>query len=365
MSRLGKMSSRSRQPKKNNRRHADGGSSQPAQQPLALSLLGINRECRDLILEMLLQNKSGPWSGNVVNHEVEPIHLSIPWVGDHGNTGSPYKISTIRLFIGNVNILLACRQLCMEGRHMLYGRNSFISYNFPQLKYRLPPIIGRENMRLIRKVSIGVPVKYKRDPAPYLGGFLEFLKEKLPNVVELNLTTKFYLFDRPLIKGSNNSRVSEEIRAMLHTSAWITCKHPLLKKAIWLVESGGTLRSPLIEYPTWPWPHADGDQSDSSSEPSGLEDSDGTSSQTGGDMVAKNGYGITDNSEENEEEHPEDFGRDMTDDVDQCCLTVNILATDRRFRMREQSRIDLVPRITKLIARVCSARSTLIHSTGN
>jgi hypothetical protein len=304
---------------------------------------------------MLLQNKSGVWEDYVVNPEVQPIHLSIPWVGDHGNTGLPYKISTIRLFIGNVNILLACRQLYMEGRHILYGRNPFVSYNFPQLKYRLPPIIGRQNMKLIRKVTIGVPVKHKRDPAPYLGGFLEFFKEKLPNLVELSLTTHFTKFDRPLIKDSDNSRINEEFRAMLHTSAWMTCKHPLLKKAIWMVESGGMSRVPLLEYPEWPWPPAGGELSDNGSEASGPENSDDNSSQSGGGIVATNGHGTKEDSEEDEEAPAEDFGRDMIDDIDQCCLTIKILATDRRFRIREQSRIDLVPRITRVIARVCSA----------
>jgi hypothetical protein len=141
------MSSRSRKSKKTNRRRRPYvGPSQQTQQPFAPSLLGLHRECRDIILEMLLQNKSQAWEDKVINNDVQPIHLSIPWVGEHGTSGSPYKISTIRIITGNINILLVCRQLCMEGTHILYGRTSFIWYNFPQLKYQLPPIIGRNNI---------------------------------------------------------------------------------------------------------------------------------------------------------------------------------------------------------------------------
>lgn len=262
-------------------------------------LLSIPQDCRDIILEMVLLNREEEWDNNVIDYEVEPIKLSIPWVGDdEGPHSSPYKITDRSICIGNVGILRACRQLYLEGRYILYGRNSFISYNFPQLKYRLHRVIGRENMNIIEKLTIGLPMKHKQDPTPYLGGFLEFLKERLPNLTELNLTVQFYRFDRPLTRGSNISRVDEETRAMLNTSAWITCRHQKLKKAIWLVESGGIRGGRLLTFE---------------------EQQQGFS---------------------NDYEEP---GQDLSDRVHECRLITKILATDRRFKIREQERIDLQP----------------------
>jgi hypothetical protein len=136
-----------------------------------------------------------------------------------------------------------------------------------------------------------------------------------------------------LIRRWDNSRISEEYRALLNTSAWITCRHPQLKKAIWLVESGGTLKVPLLDYDDWSnWPGAsvNDDTTDIDMEGSEPEETDDDSSQNVGGMVANNGHGIED--DDKEDEHVEDFGRDMTDDVHLCCLTVKIVAVDRGGR---------------------------------
>jgi hypothetical protein len=211
------------------------------------TLIGINEECRGIILDMVLQNKARGWDDNILDEFVSPIHLRIPRIPGEDKDTPQYIISKDRIHIGNVNTLLVCRQLYSEGSHVLYGRNSFVSYNFLQLKYRLPAVIGRRNMGYIRKVTVGLPMKHKRSkPTAYLGGFLEFLKDKLPNLSELPITTQFDRFEKAFVADGIETRTGEEYRAMLHTSAWITCRHPQLKKAIWLVESGGIKFSPLI-----------------------------------------------------------------------------------------------------------------------
>lgn len=322
-----------------------------------------------MILKMLLENKSQAWDDDIVDKDVQPIYLHIPWVGDNGGSASQYKISSGRINIGNVNVLRTCRQLRWEGAHILYGHNAFISYNFPQLKYRLHTIIGRTNMKLIQRVTIGLPMKHKRDPTPFLGGFLEFFKERLPNLAELNLTTQFNRFDKPLMRNSNNTRIGEEFRAMLNTSAWVTCRHPRLKKAVWLVESGGTMRVPLINWAMVVNTDVDDSASDSNQHGSESEYAPDQSDdggpkfqeshydllQTGG-IESNNDDTITDgkgfNEVTNKDGDADDFGRDMTNDVHRCRLTVKILAEDRRFKIREQIRIDLIPRIRKVIAKV-------------
>ena len=349
----------------------------PARHTVRSFLLGIPQECRDMILKMLLENKAQAWDDHIIDKDVQPIYLHIPWVGDNGVSASPYKISGDRINIGNVNVLRACHQLRWEGAHILYGHNAFVTYNFPQLKYRLHTIIGRTNMKHIQRVTIGLPMKHKRDPTPFLGGFLEFFKERLPNLTELNLTTQFYRFDKPLMRYSTNTRIGEEFRAMLNTSAWITCRHPRLKKAIWLVESGGTMRVPLINWAMVVNTDVDDGVSDSNEHGSESEYADNQSDngdpslqeshndllQTGGIESSNDNDDVTGgkgiNDVTNEDDDADDFGRDMTHDVHRCRLTVKILAEDRRFKIREQVRIDLVPRITKVIAKVWPATNFL------
>lgn len=141
-----------------------------AQHIARASLLDIPQDCRDLVLEMVLLNRSQVWEDNLIDAKVQPIPLHIPWVGGSETSSSPYKISMERIHIGNVSILLVCRQLYSEGRYIMYSRNSFVSYNFPQLKYRLQTVIGKQNMKMIQRVTIGMPMKHKRDPILYLAG---------------------------------------------------------------------------------------------------------------------------------------------------------------------------------------------------
>ena len=138
------------------------------------TLLGILQECREIILEMLLQNKSSYWNDKIIDRHVKPIRLSIPWVRN-ADAASPYRIiSRNSLFIGNVQILQVCHQLCSEGKYVLYGSNSFESYNFPKLKYRLHAVIGRQNMSLIQKVTIVLPMKHKRTRSRISDAFWRF-----------------------------------------------------------------------------------------------------------------------------------------------------------------------------------------------
>lgn len=328
------------------------------------TLLSFPRDCRDLVLEMLLLNRSQIWNDDTIDANVQPIPLHIPWVGNSGVSTSPYTISMDRIHIGNVAVLRVCRQLCSEGRCIMYGRNSFVSYNFPQFKYRLHTVIGKQNMKLMQRVTIGMPMKHKRDPTLYLGGFLEFFKEKLPNLTELNLTTQFSRFDDPLNRQSLNTRFGEEYRAMLNTSAWITCRHPQLKKAIWLVQSGGIIPEPWV-----PWAslldemseHSDDDSDEHDSELNqlvdGQNDDDGTANVGPAPVDHEHNTG----TEATNSTDGGNFNRGHIDDVYMCRLTVKFLALDRRFKIREQERVDLIPSLRKVVAKVCSNQPYILH----
>jgi hypothetical protein len=331
------------------------------------TIFSISEHCREVIFEMLLQNKPRAWKDNVVDHEVSAIRLHIPRSPEFDNGAPRYEISKYKMHIGNVNILRVCRRFCSEGLPILYGRNSFESYHFPHLKYRLSAIISRKNMALIQKITLGLPMKHKRDPAFHLGGFCEFLKEKLPNLVELNLTTEFWRSDKSFANDGTRARVGDEHRAMLNTSAWITCRHPKLEKAIWLVESGGVIEGPVVitdeddlgfEYHD-PETHQHGGSANFGT--------DGTTDDNGGEGSSKafdaeeaeEMDGQLDNQQatnidggEGMWNTEEDVKADLDYRVGKCRLTVKILAKDRRFKIREQSRIDLLPRLKEGIARV-------------
>lgn len=320
------------------------------------TLLDLSVECRGLILDMVLQNKARVWDDRILDENVSPIHLHIPRIPGEGEDTPRYTISKDRIHIGNVKIILVCRQLYSEGVEVLYGRNSFVSYNFPQLKYRLPAVVGRRNMRLIRRVTLGLPMKHKRgEPTAYLGGFLEFLKDKIPNLVELTLTTQFGRFGGPFVDDGINTRIGEEYRAMLNTSAWVTCRHPRLKKAIWLAESGGI---PFKLYPG-------GDDSDDDyflSPKSGADEEFGHSDETLGIPNSQSGpnndgtadmVNAPDGNESNTDWDQDAPQSDPIHRSQSCRLTVKILAEDRRHRIRTKFRIDLLPRFGRAIATVC------------
>jgi hypothetical protein len=187
------------------------------------SFMSINQHCRDIIRQIMLQNKARSCDSTIMDHDVEPISLRIPRVPGEDADVPRYTISNTRIHNGNVNILLVSRQLCSEGTEVLYGRNSFVSYNFPQLKHRLPAVVSCRNMRLIRKVTLGPPMKHKRaEPTAYLGGFLEFLKEKLPNLSDMTLTTQFNHIRRTPTnfgdRAKESLKLGMEVQALMGTT---------------------------------------------------------------------------------------------------------------------------------------------------
>jgi hypothetical protein len=150
----------------------------------------------------------------------------------HRITGSGKVVSRSwmpRFFACAVSSIPRVCQSCMDVIHS----SRTISEN------RVPDIIGRQNVDLIRKMEIRLPTKHRRNPETYPGVFLNFLKEKPPNLFELILKTSFWHSGNTVVGDRVKIRTGKEYRAMLNTSAWITCRHSLLKKAVWLVESGG------------------------------------------------------------------------------------------------------------------------------
>lgn len=323
------------------------------QPTVAPTLLGIPQDCRETILEMILQNKPLAWNDTVIDDEVPVIQLNIPRVSGEDTRVPQYTISKDKIRVGNVKILAVCRQLHSEGAPIPYGRNSFVSYSFPHLKFRLSAVIGCRNMKFIRKLTLGLPLKHKSDPTIHLGGFLEFLKEKLPNLSELVLTTQFSRLGKVFVKNSADTRLGEEYRAMLNTSAWITCRHPQLRKAIWLAASGPVWKLHVF-----------------------------TPVLREGEIGSDDGYGDFANHNIRITHNPEEiFGNkapsestekwidtvlddELSDYVDMCSLTVKILAEDRRHIIRKQPKISILPEIKKVTASV-GAHSPIFNSIAN
>jgi hypothetical protein len=330
-----------------------------------LKLLGIPLICRLMALEMVLQNKARMWKDTVIDHDVSHIYLRIPHILGEGDAVPRYTISSDRIHIGNIKILLVCRQLYSEGIQVLYGGNSLVSYNFSQLKHRLPAVIGRQNMKFIQWVTLGLLMKHKRDdPIAYLGGFLEFLKEKLPNLSELTLTSQFGPRERPFVKNGINTRIGEGYRAMLNTSAWFTYRHPTLKRAIWLAKSGG-LSPPQpsifhshdqffpIDANDFGGTVADGWQTHGAvgdGDVGDERDHDATQNDLQSDHTGVEWAWTAGDIAEEADDEPSD--QDLMVTVSYCRLAVKIIAEDRCFRRRSRSRIDLLLQISRTVARV-------------
>ena len=136
---------------------------------------------------------------------------------------------------------------------------------------------------------------------------------------------------------------------MLHTSVWITCRHPQFKKAIWLVESGGV--EPLFSRSVAIFGNDSDEEDASNSEGEGTEvwphdelsnmlATDASFAESGEVGTNHEMSGAFPTGVDNENNGNDDIGKDMTDTVGLCRLVVKILAADHRFKIRQQVRVN-------------------------
>ena len=142
---------------------------------------------------------------------------------------------------GATRIFSACRRIHNEAARVLYGSSSFSSFNATGFREQfVPRQVGRINASYIRELTLGMPESLKVDPNTALPNFLNLFCDTMPNLQTLDFITRFQIFG---IIGNDQSKAetykrTKEERAMLNTAAWITLRHPKLKKVIWLARSG-------------------------------------------------------------------------------------------------------------------------------
>ena len=198
----------------------------------AKQLLGLPYTIREKILQLVLAS-----NGFVHISYSRLKQTDTRYARGHGHL---HKCS-LGLKKGGTSIFLVCRQLRNEAARILYGSTSFSSFNATGLREQfVPHQMGRDNASCIRRLTLGVPESLKVVPDTALPHFLDLFCDAMPNLQTLDFTTRFKLFSilhNDLEKGEPCSWIKEQ-RAMLNTAAWITLRHPKLKKAIWLAKSG-------------------------------------------------------------------------------------------------------------------------------
>ena len=133
------------------------------------------------------------------------------------------KLHTVHVGLpkGSINIMLTCSHLRDEAARVLYGALTIRSFNMRGFRgHFLPRVIGRFNAAHIKSITFGLP-ETLIESTEDLPDFLDFLCVDLKGLQCLHLTTKFMAQ-----------------RGLLHTGAWVTLRHPLLKRFVWFGASG-------------------------------------------------------------------------------------------------------------------------------
>ena len=143
---------------------------------------------------------------------------------------------------GCVAILRVCRQIFEESFPALYQHNVFRTYNvrgFDGSFINNPKRgIGKDKAAMIKHVTFGVPEPVKFDPQNHLGEFLDFVCGDLKGLDSMTLRVRFRTLMPDPVAWTDHDWPDER-RGMLNTAAWVTKRHPTLKKATWLAHSGG------------------------------------------------------------------------------------------------------------------------------
>ena len=216
------------------------------------NLLGINFDCRLIILDCLLVNRSrrvividkkqkdfgeveleGPAQDinfTEYGHLAHVSSPSIPGTTNQKRTKAPTSIA-------GAQILRVCRQLYREGVPVLYGKNSFVAHNIRDFN-STPRMCLKLNTLSIKKLTSSISIKNTNHVDIKLLFYIEFLEQKLPSLCELTLMSEFDNPHRQWHVNPAHTRLEVEHRAILYTAAYIALHHATLRTAIWDARSG-------------------------------------------------------------------------------------------------------------------------------
>ena len=211
--------------------------SRPSDDP-SLQLMGIPPEIRDDIYRLLLVSHSRI----IVSFVVKPYpHLSLKR-NRHIRIGGKNAVSVLRV----------CKLAYLEATKVLYSRNTFYSFDVRDFRscfiQHVHTGIGLVNAALIRKADFAIPVRVKHFPDVHLKAFASDFCKNLKGLRQLTLSAgeEIHWFTderRPPASSQQliSQRCGQERRILLLAVAWITKRHPVLKKAIWKADNGGSI----------------------------------------------------------------------------------------------------------------------------
>lgn len=215
-------------------------------------LLGIGLDCRLIILDYLLVNRSRrvidkkqkqKQFGEVeLEGPAQDVHYFE--YGHYGRVSFPYQPTMVvspclkgpSSFAG-AQILRVCRQLYREGVPLLYGKNSFVSSNDRSFNVvRRMPI--QLNKSLIKKLTVDISIRDTDDIGIELELNTKSLERKLPSLCELTLMSEIIIPNGEQHWKPPHPKLEVEQRVMLCMAADIALHHATLGTAIWDARSG-------------------------------------------------------------------------------------------------------------------------------
>lgn len=133
---------------------------------------------------------------------------------------------------GTLSLLSVCSQLYEVGSPAFYGLYEFRTTSAESFRLLFTKHIGAMNLKSIRRLSIGLPHGIKIMPSKYIGRYTRMLDNRMPQLQNFIITTKFGRWNYPVTLNPRHTWV-ECHRGMLWFGAWVTRSHPQLKYAVW------------------------------------------------------------------------------------------------------------------------------------
>ena len=126
--------------------------------------------------------------------------------------------------IDSLALLRTCKQISLEAAEALYGNHRFSAVHFVPFRTKFAPTIGVVNTAHIKVLHLGCQVAYQSNQSSgWFPQFLTFIAEELTGLQDLTLSENSYIYgDYPWARFR-----------IMWTAAWITLRHPQLKRAIW------------------------------------------------------------------------------------------------------------------------------------
>lgn len=137
--------------------------------------------------------------------------------------------------VAGFNIMLTCRALANEGMSVLYEQNHYVTLQPLRFLVRFSAVV-RAKFQQLRYLTMGLPSELKLTTT-HLPKFLDLVCDGMLNLRYLCLTSEYPHLGKPLVVDWEETyREFQEERALLHTAAWVTLRHPNLCEAVWSYE---------------------------------------------------------------------------------------------------------------------------------